>query len=85
MEVVLKQEKVTFTQKKVSNIYIAYEINLWLYTHGRNFALGNSLFGAFGMTANADLDKHRYSDNGTGFNGGRSFCYLIVVGLVKTS
>ena len=75
----------TFTQKKESNIYIAYEINLWLYIHGRNFALGNSLFGAFGMTANTDLDKYRYSDNGIGFNGGGSFRYLIVMGLVKTS
>ena len=47
----------TFTYKKVSNIYIAYDINFWLFTHGRNFALGNSLFGAFEMIANADLNK----------------------------
>ena len=75
----------TFTHKKVSNIYIAYEINLWLFTRGRNFALGNSLFGFFGTTANDDLDKCKYSGCSIGFNARGSFCYLIVMGFVKTS
>ena len=75
----------TFTHKKVSNIYIVYEINLWLFTLGRNFALGNCLFRAFEMTANADLDKCKYSGYGIGFNARRTFHYLIVMGLVKKS
>ena len=42
----LKQEKVTFTNNKVVNVYIACEINLWLNIQGADFALGNSVFGA---------------------------------------
>ena len=38
----LKQEKVIFTQNRLVNIYIAYEINLWPFTVGKDFALGNS-------------------------------------------
>ena len=41
---VLKEEKVTFTQKQVLNINIVYEINLFLFSLGKNFALGNSSF-----------------------------------------
>ena len=52
---------------------------------GRSFALGNPLFGAFGSTAEADLDKCKYSGSGTGFNARGSLSYLIVMGLVKTS
>ena len=40
----LKQEKVTFTHKKVVNICIVYEINLWPYTLVFNFTLSNSVF-----------------------------------------
>ena len=75
----------TFTHKKVSNIYIVYEINLWPFTLGRNFALGNSFFGAFGMTEIADLNKCKYSGYGIGFNARGSFRYQIVMGLVKPS
>ena len=80
----LKQEKVTFTHKKVSNIYIAYEINLQLFIHGRNFALENSLFGTSGTTAKADLDKCKYSGSGIEFDARGSLSYLIVMTLVKT-
>ena len=41
----LKQEKLAFAHKKV-NISIVYEINLWPFTGGQDFTLGNSLFGA---------------------------------------
>ena len=67
------------------NIYIVYEINLWLYTLGKNFASGNSLFEIFEMTANDDLDKCKCSGYGTGFNVHGGFGYLVVMGLVKTS
>ena len=50
---VLKEEKVTFTQKQVVNINIVYEINLFLFSLGKNFALGNSSFWALKLTKNA--------------------------------
>ena len=37
MEVCSKQEKVTFTNKQVVNIYIIYEINLWAFTVDLDF------------------------------------------------
>ena len=80
-----KQEKLTFTYNNLLNIYIVYEINLWLYTLGKNFASGNSLFETFEMTANDDLDKCKCSGYGTGFNVHGGFGYLVVMGLVKTS
>ena len=43
------------------NIYIVHEINLWPFTVGNNLPLGNSLFGAIGLTANVDRDKDEYS------------------------
>ena len=33
----LKQEKVTFTHKKVVNVHIVYEINLWSNIQGTTF------------------------------------------------
>ena len=67
------------------NSYIIYEINLWLFTHGKNFALANSLLGTFGMAANADLDKCKCFGYGIAFNVHGGFGYLMVMGLVKTS
>ena len=69
----------------MSNIFIAYEINLWLFNHGRNFGLGNSLYEAFGTAANADLDECKYSVSDVGFNAHESLSYLILMDLVKTS
>ena len=42
----LKQDKLTFTHKQVVNIFIVYKINLWPLNVGKDFAFGNSLFGA---------------------------------------
>ena len=64
----LKQNKVTFTHKNVVNIYIVYEINLWVYKHNDGFTLGNSLFGAVKSTKNTDCDKCKYSVYCIGFN-----------------
>ena len=46
--------------------------------------LENSLFGAFGTTAKADLDKCKYSGSGIEFDARGSLSYLIVMTLVKT-
>ena len=40
-EISLKWDKETFTQKQQVNIYIPYEINLWPFTVGKDFASGN--------------------------------------------
>ena len=56
----LKKEKLAFTHKQVVNIYIVYEINLWSHTQSADFTLGNSLFGAFKWTKNADPNKYYY-------------------------
>ena len=43
----LKQEKITFHQRNIVNVYIVYEKNLRPNVLGTDFTLGNSLFGAF--------------------------------------
>ena len=60
-------------------------MSLQLLPDGRHFAFGNSLFGAFGTTAKADLDKCKYSGSVIGFNARGSLRYLMVMGLIKTS
>ena len=55
------------------NIDIVYEINLWPFTVGQYFTLRNSLLGAVKLTANADLDKYKYSDYGIRFDASGNF------------
>ena len=69
----LKHKKVTFTQKQVANIYIAYEINLWQFNFGEDFALGNSSFGDAKLTRNVDPGKYKYSGYGAGLDAPGSF------------
>ena len=75
----LKQDNVTFTHKQVVSIYIVYEINLWPFNVGKDFAVRNSLFGAVKL---ADPDKYKYSGYGTGFDPHWIY-YQMVVGFVK--
>ena len=70
----LKQEKVKFTHKKVVNICIVYEKNLWPFTFAKDFALRNYLFGAVKLTkSDAEFDKYKYSGYGIGFDARGSF------------
>ena len=56
------------------NIYIAYEINLWTFTADKDFALGNSLFGAVKLTKiTTNFDKYEFSGYGIGFDAPASF------------
>ena len=71
----LKQNKVTFTNKQLVNIYIVYEINLWQYTQGADFTLGSSLFGVVTLTNNADPDIYSYSGYGIGFDACGRFSF----------
>ena len=63
----LKQSKISYTHGKVVNIYVVYEI--FSYSSGNNYhTLKNCLFGAVTLTKYVDIDKHRYSDYGIGFD-----------------
>ena len=70
------QDKITYTQGKIVNIYIVYELT------GSNFdnngsAVKSSLFGAVRLTKNADIDKYQYSGYGTGFDRRANFSFLV--------
>ena len=57
------------------NIYVVYEINLRSCTVGQDTMLGNSLFLAIKLTANADPDKYKYSGCGIGLDASGSFSF----------
>ena len=63
----LQQKAVTYSHKKVANLYVVYEITNF---HGiDNYpTLANALFGAGKLTKNADIDKYKYSGYGIGFD-----------------
>ena len=69
-----------FAHKKIVNIYIVYEINLWPFRQDDNFTLGNALFGVVKLAKNADKDKCKNSGNGIGFNNHRTFSLSIFSG-----
>ena len=71
----LKLEKVTFTDKKVINIHIAYEINLRSSIQDVDCALGNILFGAVKLTKNTDPHKYKYPGYSIEFDAGGSFSF----------
>ena len=48
------QDKITYTQGKIVNIYIAYEIN---ENSNTDPIVENCLFAAVNLTKNADIDK----------------------------
>ena len=53
---------------EVVNMYIVDEMNLWSNIHRADFAQRNCLSWAVKLTENADRDKYKYSDYGTGFD-----------------
>ena len=70
----LKQPKITYTHKKVVNIYIVYELSA-SSSHSDDPTLKNCLFGAVTLTKNADIDKYGYSGYGIGFDRRSSFTF----------
>ena len=70
----LKQQKITYTHRKVVNIYIVYELGA-SSSNNSNPTVKNCLFGAAALTKNADFDKYGYFGYGIGFDrrGGFSF------------
>ena len=68
----LKQPKLTFTHKKVVNIYIFYKLGA-SSSHSSDPTIKNCLFGAVALTKNADIEKSKYSGYGIGFDRRSSF------------
>ena len=64
----LQQDKITFTHRKIVNIYSVYEINFWDRGHDDYLGLANSLFGTVKLVKNADIDKYKYYGYGIGFD-----------------
>ena len=63
----LKQSKISYTHRKVVNIYIVYELGA-SSSHVNDPTLKNCLFGAVTLTKNAGIDKYGYSGYGVGFD-----------------
>ena len=70
----LKQSKITYTHKKVANIYIVYELGA-SSSHIDDPTLKNCLFGTVTLIKNVDIDKYRYSGYGIGFDRKGSFSF----------
>ena len=68
----LKKPKISYTHRKVVNIYIVYELGA-SSSHNNDPTLKNCLFGAVTLTKDADIDKYGYSDYGIGFDRRSSF------------
>ena len=62
-----KQPKFTFTNKKVVNSYIVYELGA-CSSHSSDPTIKNCLFGAVTLTKNADIERCKYSGYGIGFD-----------------
>ena len=70
----LKQSKITYTHKKIVNIYIVYELSA-SNSYSDDPALKNGLFGAVTLTKNADIDTYGYSGYGIVFDRRSSFTF----------
>ena len=70
----LKQSDHIFTQKKIVNIYIVYELAA-SNSHDSDPTMKNCLFGAVTLTENADTEKYKYSGYGIGFDRRSSFSF----------
>ena len=70
----LKQSKLTYTHRKIVNIYIAYEFGA-SGSHNNDPTLKNCLFGAVALIKKADIEKYGYSGYGLGFDRRSSFLF----------
>ena len=58
----LKEDKITYIiYKHMINIYFVYETNLYDSGYDNYQVLKNSLFGAFKLVKDANIDKYKYS------------------------
>ena len=70
----LKQPKLQCTHGTIVNIYIVYEPGA-SGSNDTDPTLKNCLFGPVTLTKNADIDKHRYSGYGIGFDRRSRFLF----------
>ena len=70
----LKQSDHIYTHEKVVNIYIVYELAA-SSSNDSDPTLKNCLFGAVTLTKNADIEKHKYSGYGIGFDRRSRFSF----------
>ena len=70
----LRQPTVSYTHKKMVNIYIIYEL-IGSSSHSDDPTLKYCLFGAVAFTKNADIDKYGYSGYGIGFDRRSRFTF----------
>ena len=54
----LKQDKVIFSPRNVINLFIVYQLDMWLRVLKTDFTKKDCLFGAIKLTKNADSDKY---------------------------
>ena len=80
----LKQDKLTFNHKTVSNTYILYKINLWSFKQNADFMLGNYFCGAGKLTKMLILINIVILDVILDLMHMQVFRYVMVVVLVKT-
>ena len=79
----LKQDKVTFTSKKVVNIYFIYEVNVWQYKQSTDLTLWNSLFFAIKLVKSTNFLKYKHSAYTIGFDTNIGFSLSNDSGLGK--
>ena len=61
--------------KKVINLYVSYTLGAQLRIVNTDFTLVNCLFGSVKLIKNADLDKHKYTGHGIGFDSRSKFLF----------
>ena len=71
---ILRQSKVSYTHRKVVNIYVVYELSA-SSSHFDDPTLKYCLFDAVTLSKNADIDKYGYSGYGIGFDRKTSFSF----------
>ena len=70
----MQQSKLTYTHKKIVNIYVVYELGA-SSSNINDPALKKFFFGAVTLTKNADINKYEYSGYDIGFDRGSSFSF----------
>ena len=70
----LKQDKATYNHGTIVNIYIVHEISK-NYNISSYPTLENCLFGAVSLTKHADIDQHKCSGFGIGFDRKGEFSF----------
>ena len=70
----LKQSKVSYTHRKVVNIYIVYELAA-SSSNVNDPTIKNCLFGAVTLTKSADIEKCKHSGYDIGFDRSSSFSF----------